>query len=148
VGTQERVENRLKELYGLEAQPEDDDDDDELPPVGPTPAHDDVQDPYDEEQAPSNALASRFFVRIANDRVEVRKLALATHSGLDPQLHHSLPPFIHPLPWGLSVKVSVDASGELLHRRGIRQHVSDAPLRETIAAAWYAHSPTLAPFLL
>ncbi|ELR23010.1 nucleic acid methylase [Acanthamoeba castellanii str. Neff] len=98
---QERVENRLKELYGLEAQPEDnDDDDDELPPMAP-PTHDDVQDPYDEEQAHSNALASRFFVRIANDRVEV----------------------------------SVDASGVLLHRRGIRQHVSDAPLRETIAAA-------------
>lgn len=77
---QERVENRLKELYGLEAQPEDNDDDDELPPMTP-PTHDDVQDPYDEEQAHSNALASRFFVRIANDRVEVRKLALSNAFG-------------------------------------------------------------------
>jgi hypothetical protein len=78
--TQERVENRLKELYGLEAQPEDNDADDELPPVGP-PAHADVQDPYDEEQAPSNALASRFFVRIANDRVEVRKFGVSNAFG-------------------------------------------------------------------
>jgi len=32
------------------------------------------------------------------------------------------------------VQVSVDASGELLHRRGERRHVSVAPLRETLAA--------------
>ena len=31
--------------------------------------------------------------------------------------------------------VSVDASGELLHRRGYRGHVGRAPLRETLAAA-------------
>ena len=31
--------------------------------------------------------------------------------------------------------VSVDASGELLHRRGVRRKVGDAPLRETLAAA-------------
>lgn len=33
------------------------------------------------------------------------------------------------------VQVSVDASGELLHRRGYRRHVGEAPLRETLAAA-------------
>lgn len=32
------------------------------------------------------------------------------------------------------VQVSVDASGSLLHRRGERVHVSQAPLRETVAA--------------
>jgi putative N6-adenine-specific DNA methylase len=33
------------------------------------------------------------------------------------------------------VQVSVDASGDRLHRRGYRTHVVDAPLRETLAAA-------------
>ena len=33
------------------------------------------------------------------------------------------------------VQPSVDASGELLHRRGHRTHVGEAPLRETLAAA-------------
>jgi len=33
------------------------------------------------------------------------------------------------------VQLSVDASGERLHRRGYRTHVGDAPLRETLAAA-------------
>ena len=32
-------------------------------------------------------------------------------------------------------QVTVDASGELLHRRGYRLHVGQAPLRETLAAA-------------
>lgn len=31
--------------------------------------------------------------------------------------------------------VSVDASGELLHKRGVRTHVGQAPLRETLAAS-------------
>lgn len=48
--------------------------------------------------------------------------------------------------------LSVDASGELLHRRGYRQAVAKAPLRETIAAAmllasgWDRTSPLLDPF--
>ena len=48
--------------------------------------------------------------------------------------------------------VSVDASGELLHRRGYRQAVAKAPLRETLAAAlllaapWDATSPLVDPF--
>ncbi len=33
------------------------------------------------------------------------------------------------------VTISVDASGELLHRRGYRQAIAKAPLRETLAAA-------------
>jgi putative N6-adenine-specific DNA methylase len=33
------------------------------------------------------------------------------------------------------VEVSVDSSGDLLHRRGYRQEVAKAPLRETLAAA-------------
>ena len=33
------------------------------------------------------------------------------------------------------VQVSVDASGERLHRRGYRTHIGGAPLRETVAAA-------------
>lgn len=45
--------------------------------------------------------------------------------------------------------LSVDASGELLHRRGYRQAVAKAPLRETIAAAmllgskWDGRAPLL-----
>ena len=47
--------------------------------------------------------------------------------------------------------VSVDSSGALLHRRGYRQAVAKAPLRETLAAAlllasgWDATSPLLDP---
>jgi putative N6-adenine-specific DNA methylase len=33
------------------------------------------------------------------------------------------------------VQVSIDASGELLHRRGYRTHIGRAPIRETLAAA-------------
>jgi 23S rRNA G2445 N2-methylase RlmL len=46
----------------------------------------------------------------------------------------------------------VDSSGTLLHKRGYRQAVSKAPLRETLAAAllmtsgWDLVSPLLDPF--
>lgn len=48
--------------------------------------------------------------------------------------------------------VSADASGEILHRRGYRQAVAKAPLRETLAAAlilasgWRGQGPLLDPF--
>jgi putative N6-adenine-specific DNA methylase len=48
--------------------------------------------------------------------------------------------------------LSVDSSGELLHRRGYRQAISKAPLRETLAAAmllateWRGESALLDPF--
>lgn len=48
--------------------------------------------------------------------------------------------------------VSIDTSGEPLHRRGYRQAVAKAPLRETVAAAllmateWDGRSPLLDPF--
>jgi putative N6-adenine-specific DNA methylase len=48
--------------------------------------------------------------------------------------------------------VSVDSSGELLHRRGYRQEVAKAPLRETLAAAlllaleWNGSVPLVDPF--
>ncbi len=48
--------------------------------------------------------------------------------------------------------ISIDSSGELLHRRGYRQETAKAPLRETLAAAmllasgWDASSPLLDPF--
>jgi putative N6-adenine-specific DNA methylase len=47
--------------------------------------------------------------------------------------------------------LSVDSSGELLHRRGYRLAVAKAPLRETLAAAmligseWDRHSPLVDP---
>jgi len=47
--------------------------------------------------------------------------------------------------------VSADASGERLHRRGYRQALARAPLRETLAAAllraggWHAQAPLLDP---
>jgi putative N6-adenine-specific DNA methylase len=48
--------------------------------------------------------------------------------------------------------ISVDSSGELLHKRGYRQAVAKAPLRETLAAAllmasgWDCCAPLLDPF--
>ena len=48
--------------------------------------------------------------------------------------------------------VSVDSSGELLHKRGYRQAVAKAPLRETLAAAlllassWDKSAPLIDPF--
>lgn len=48
--------------------------------------------------------------------------------------------------------ISVDTSGELLHRRGYRQALGKAPLRETLAAAmilasgWDGKSPLIDPF--
>lgn len=49
------------------------------------------------------------------------------------------------------VEISADSSGELLHRRGYRQEVAKAPLRETLAAAmvlasgWQRGEPLLDP---
>jgi putative N6-adenine-specific DNA methylase len=49
-------------------------------------------------------------------------------------------------------EISVDTSAELLHRRGYRQAVAKAPLRETLGAAllvgsgWKGDSPLLDPF--
>lgn len=48
--------------------------------------------------------------------------------------------------------ISMDSSGELLHRRGYRQAVAKAPLRETLAAGllfasgWDQNAPLLDPF--
>jgi putative N6-adenine-specific DNA methylase len=48
--------------------------------------------------------------------------------------------------------ISIDTSGELLHRRGYRQAVAKAPLRETLAAGllfasgWTENSPLIDPF--
>ncbi len=48
--------------------------------------------------------------------------------------------------------ISVDSSGALLHRRGWRQAVAKAPLRETLAAAmlaaceWHGETPLVDPF--
>lgn len=48
-------------------------------------------------------------------------------------------------------EISVDSSGELLHRRGYRQELAKAPLRETLAAAmllasgWQANAPLVDP---
>lgn len=48
--------------------------------------------------------------------------------------------------------ISIDSSGELLHRRGYRQALAKAPLRETLAAAvvlasgWDRQSPLIDPF--
>ena len=50
------------------------------------------------------------------------------------------------------VTVSIDSSGTLLHKRGYRQAIAKAPLRETLAAAiimasgWDRQSPLLDPF--
>ena len=50
------------------------------------------------------------------------------------------------------VTISIDSSGTLLHKRGYRQAIAKAPLRETLAAAmlmasdWDRESPLLDPF--
>lgn len=50
------------------------------------------------------------------------------------------------------VTASMDSSGELLHRRGYRQALAKAPLRETLAAGiilasgWDRHAPLVDPF--
>ncbi len=50
------------------------------------------------------------------------------------------------------VTISVDSSGTLLHKRGYRQAIAKAPLRETLAAAiimasgWDRQTPLLDPF--
>lgn len=49
--------------------------------------------------------------------------------------HASIPQKFHVRVHRNVVQVSVDASGERLHRRGYRTHVPVAPLRETLAAA-------------
>jgi len=49
------------------------------------------------------------------------------------------------------VTISIDSSGELLHRRGYRKSVTAAPLRETLAAGiltllnWTSHEPLVDP---
>ena len=49
------------------------------------------------------------------------------------------------------VTISIDSSGELLHRRGYRKSVTSAPLRETLAAGilmllgWESHEPLVDP---
>jgi len=49
------------------------------------------------------------------------------------------------------VSISIDSSGELLHRRGYRKAVTAAPLRETLAAGilmllgWEGHEPLVDP---
>ena len=49
------------------------------------------------------------------------------------------------------VTISIDSSGELLHRRGYRKAVTAAPLRETLAAGtlmllgWQGHAPLVDP---
>ncbi|MGW8313374.1 MAG: THUMP domain-containing class I SAM-dependent RNA methyltransferase [Desulfuromonadales bacterium] len=49
------------------------------------------------------------------------------------------------------VTISIDSSGELLHRRGYRKSVTAAPLRETLAAGvltlldWTGHEPLVDP---
>ena len=51
-----------------------------------------------------------------------------------------------------AVTVSLDASGEPLHKRGWRQHIDGAPMRETLAAAlvmisnWDRRKPLVDPF--
>lgn len=88
----------------------------------------------------SDAVAERFAAAI-NSKVGENKHVMAhdaddeenkesepTHSSVDAQLF--IIRIVDDECW-----VSADSSGELLHRRGYRQAVAKAPLRETIAAA-------------
>src|SRR5262245_16561985 len=59
--------------------------------------------------------------------------ALVEHDGVGSQIHSIARVFVRIL--RDRVQVSVDASGERLHKRGYRVEVSRAPLRETLAAA-------------
>lgn len=50
------------------------------------------------------------------------------------------------------VTISIDSSGELLHKRGYRQQITKSPIKETLAAAlimtsgWKAETPLIDPF--
>jgi putative N6-adenine-specific DNA methylase len=55
--------------------------------------------------------------------------------GLSPQLHDSAPLEIHARLFQDRCTLSVNTSGEHLHKRGYRQLVSEAPIRETLAAS-------------
>ncbi len=81
---------------------------------------------------------------------EVEEVEMSEH--LPPSRLPGLPPqlFIVRLFHDLCT-ISIDSSGELLHRRGYRQAVGRAPLRETLAAAmllgsrWDGRAPLLDP---
>ncbi len=55
--------------------------------------------------------------------------------GLNPQASDDAPLDVHVRLFRDRCTLSLDTSGEHLHRRGYRTHVGDAPLRETLAAA-------------
>lgn len=55
--------------------------------------------------------------------------------GLNPQTSDDAPLDVHVRLFRDRCTLSLDTSGEHLHRRGYRTHVGDAPLRETLAAA-------------
>lgn len=105
----------------------------------------------------SDAVAERFAAAI-NSKVGKNK-QIETQGAEDNSSDESEPRSAHPSDAQLVIvriiddecSVSADSSGELLHRRGYRQAVAKAPLRETIAAAmlvgsgWDLKSPLVDP---
>lgn len=89
------------------------------------------------------AIAERLHAAIG--AVEATTADDEEHEGADEQL------FVVRFMYDRCV-ISADSSGPLLHRRGYRQAVARAPLRETLAAAlllasgWRAQAPLLDPF--
>ncbi len=96
----------------------------------------------------SAAVAERVVNAIA-DRMEASPVVVETMDD-DGDLHQAqiiLVRLLHDY-----CTISVDSSGELLHRRGYRQAVAKAPLRENLAAGilmasgWDQQSPLIDPF--
>jgi putative N6-adenine-specific DNA methylase len=83
----------------------------------------------------TDAIAER--VRRVIDECSRTRDASTIHlgQGIDPSQTGSMEQRLHVRLMRDAVQVSIDASGERLHRRGYRTHVGHAPLRETLAAA-------------
>ena len=95
----------------------------------------------------SDAVAERVLGAIGDKlgKLSVQKKAEETTDGHPPQL--VVVRLVND-----QCTISIDSSGELLHRRGYRLETAKAPLRETLAAGmllasgWDAQSPLLDPF--
>jgi putative N6-adenine-specific DNA methylase len=82
----------------------------------------------------TEAIKERVLSAVA-DRWRKRPLTAEARGPTEPSGEDSHASKIHVRIVNNSVQTSIDASGELLHRRGYRVHVGAAPLRETLAAA-------------
>lgn len=105
---------------------------------------------------PVEVKATTSGARLRNRAAVANKVSLAIKDALrGPRLPGPRPPRtpanVHVHVDGVSARISVDASGELLHRRGWRQATAKAPIRENYAATilrlaeWMPGEPLVDP---